>query len=140
VPEFTDFDEILFVNARLPLRVLIADDNRSMRTAIRRVLDDLSNIEVCAVATNGREAVDMALTHKPDLLIVDLVMPELSGVEVIGVLKRKLPKAKFILFTMYEDKVGKFLTLSAGADVVIEKSKGLSGLTEKIEAVIAEIS
>jgi hypothetical protein len=41
---------------------------------------------------------------------------------------------------MYEDKVGKFLTLSAGADVVIEKSKGLSGLTEKIEAVIAEIS
>jgi NarL family two-component system response regulator LiaR len=111
-----------------------------MRTAIRRVLDDLSNIEVCAVATNGREAVDMALTHKPDLLIVDLVMPELSGVEVIGVLKRKLPKAKFILFTMYEDKVGKFLTLSAGADVVIEKSKGLSGLTEKIEAVIAEIS
>jgi two-component system, NarL family, response regulator LiaR len=128
-----------FPAKRLPLRVLIADDNRSMRTAIHRVLDDLPNVKVCAVATDGPEAVEMALTFKPDLLIVDLVMPGLSGVEVIGVLKRKLPKAKFILFTMYEDKVGKFLTLSAGADVVIEKSKGLSGLTKKIEAVIAEI-
>ena len=124
---------------RLPLRVLIADDNQSMRTAIRRVLEDLPNTEVCAVATDGREAIEMALTLKPDLLIVDLVMPGLSGVEVIGVIKKKLRTAKFILFTMYEDKVGKFLTTSAGADVVIEKSKGLSALTEKIEAIIAEI-
>src|SRR4029077_2296571 len=103
-----------FPAKRLPLRVLIADDNRTMRTAIHRVLDDLPNIEVCAVATDGPEAVEMALTIKPDLLIVDLVMPGLSGVEVIGVLKKKLPTAKFILFTMYEDKVGKFLTASAG--------------------------
>jgi len=124
---------------RLPLRILIADDNQSMRTAIRRVLEDLPNTEVCAVATDGREAIEMALTLKPDLLIVDLVMPGLSGVEVIGVIKKKLRTAKFILFTMYEDKVGKFLTPSAGADVVIEKSKGLPALTEKIEAIIAEI-
>jgi len=54
--------------------------------------------------------------------------------------EERLPTAKFILFTMYEDKVGKFLTISAGADLVIEKSKGLSGLTEKIGAVIAEMS
>jgi DNA-binding NarL/FixJ family response regulator len=111
-----------------------------MRTAIRRVVDDLRNVEVCAVATNGQEAIDMALAFQPDLLIVDLVMPGLSGVEVIGVLKTKLPTAKFILFTMYEDKVGKYLTRFAGVDVVIEKSKGLSTLTEKIDAVIAEIS
>jgi len=110
-----------------------------MRTAIHRVLDDLPNIEVCAVATDGPEAVEMALTIKPDFLIVDLVMPGLSGVEVIGVLKKKLPTAKFILFTMYEDKVGKFLTASAGADLVVEKSRGLSLITEKIGAVIADI-
>jgi len=111
-----------------------------MRTAVRRVLDDLPNIEVCATATNGREAVDMALKLNPDLLIVDLVMPELSGVEVIGVLKKKLHTAKFILFTMYEDRVGRFLTPSAGVDVVVAKSRGLSGLTEKIEAVIAQMT
>jgi DNA-binding NarL/FixJ family response regulator len=71
-------------------------------------------------------------------LIIDLVMPGLNGVEVIGVLRKKLHAAKFILFTMYGDKVGKLLTTIAGADVVIEKSKGLSVLTEKIEAIIAE--
>jgi NarL family two-component system response regulator LiaR len=125
---------------RRTVRVLIADDNASMRTAIRRVLDNLPNVEVCAVAIDGREAVDMALTLKPDLLIVDFVMPGLNGVEVIGVLKKKLRTAKFILFTMYEDKLGKFLTHSAGVDVVIDKSKGLSALTEKIDSVIAEIN
>jgi DNA-binding NarL/FixJ family response regulator len=125
---------------KLPLRVLIADDNRAMRTAIHRVLEDLSNVEVCAVATNGQEAIDMALTLKPDLLIVDLVMPGLSGVEVIGVLKTKLPTAKFILFTLYEESVGKYLKMFAGVDLVVEKSKGLANLAKKIEAVLAEIA
>jgi DNA-binding NarL/FixJ family response regulator len=63
----------------------------------------------------------------------------MSGVEVIGILKKSLPAAKFILFTMYEDAVGKFLTRFAGTDTVIEKSKGLSLLTEKIRSVIAEM-
>jgi DNA-binding NarL/FixJ family response regulator len=74
--------------------------------------------------TDGREAVEMALSLKPDLMIVDLVMPGLSGAEVIGVLKKKLPTTKFILFTMYEDQVGKFLTLSAGVDVVEQNREG----------------
>src|SRR4051812_18094200 len=111
-----------------------------MRAAVRRVLDDLPKIEVCGVASDGSEAIEMAFTLKPDLLIVDLVMPGLSGVEVIGVLKKKLPTAKFILFTMYEDQLGKSLTPSAGVDAVVAKSRGLSGLTEKIEAVIAQMS
>jgi two-component system invasion response regulator UvrY len=128
------------VNERNPLRILIADDNFSMRTAINRLLENLPNVEVCAVASTGIEAVDAGLAFKPDLLIIDQVMPGLSGVEVIGILKKSLPKAKFILFTMYEDKVGKFLTKSAGVDVVIEKSQGLSLLTKKIESVIAETS
>jgi DNA-binding NarL/FixJ family response regulator len=66
-------------------------------------------------------------------------MPGLSGLEVIGILKKSLPKAKFILFTMYEDSISKVLTRFAGVDVVIEKSKGLSGLTDKIRSVMAEM-
>jgi DNA-binding NarL/FixJ family response regulator len=96
------------VNERNPLRILIADDNLSMRTTINRLLVNLPGVEVCAVASTGREAVDAGLALKPDLLIIDQVMPGLSGVEVISILKKSLPKAKFILFTMYEDKVGKF--------------------------------
>lgn len=126
------------VKKREPLQILIADDNLSMRDAVRRVVDDLPGVEVCAVTANGTDTVDVALALKPDLLILDLVMPGLSGVEVIGILKKSLPAAKLILFTMYEDAVGKLLTKLVGVDIVIDKSKGLSLLTEKIGSVIAE--
>ena len=125
---------------RRPARVLVADDNASMRKAIRLVLDDLPNVEICAVTANGTEAVDAALALQPDLVILDVVMPGLSGVEVAGILKKRLPAAKIILFTMYEDAVSKNLTKHAGVDIVIEKSRGLRLLTEKIGSVIAEIS
>src|SRR3954468_10892656 len=102
-----------------PLRVLVADDNASMRRAILSVLERVPNLEVCAVASNGRDAINAARALKPNVLIIDQVMPGLSGVEVIGVLKKSLPAAKFILFTMYEDSVGKLLARFAGVDVVI---------------------
>ena len=122
-----------------PLRVLVADDNPSMRSAIQSVLTDVPNLEVCAVVSNGRDALDAALALKPNLLIIDQVMPGLSGVEVIGILKKSLPAAKFILFTMYEDSVGKFLRKFAGVDIVIEKSKGLTLLSEKIRSVMEQM-
>jgi DNA-binding NarL/FixJ family response regulator len=123
-----------------PLRILIADDNLSMRNAIRRVLEEVHNVEVCAVTADGIEAVDAATALKPDLLILDAVMPGLTGVEVAGIVKKRLPSSKVILFTMYEEAVGKVLRKSAGVDLVIEKSKGLSLLTEKIRSAVAEIA
>lgn len=74
------------------------------------------------------------------MLILDVVMPGLNGVEVAGILKKRLPAATIILFTMYEDAVSKNLTERAGVDIVIEKSRGLRLLTEKITSVIAELS
>jgi len=123
-------------------RVQIWNSATISRPAIRAilsVLEDVQDLEVCALASNGRGAIDAAHALKPDLLIVDQVMPGLSGLEVIGILKTSLPKAKFILFTMYEDSITKVLTRFAGVDVVIEKSKGLMGLTDKIRSVMAEI-
>lgn len=89
------------------VRVLIADDNPSMRGAIRLVLERIAGIEICAVAANGTQAVDAALALQPDLIILDVVMPGLNGVEAAGVLKKHLPRAKIILFTMYEDTISR---------------------------------
>jgi NarL family two-component system response regulator LiaR len=123
-----------------PKRVLIADDNYSMRKVIRSFVDEQPKVEVCAVTVNGREAVDAALALKPDLLIIDAVMPELSGIEVAGVLKKSLPDSKFILFTMYGDTIGKTLVKSAGIDVVVPKSAGLSVLADRINSAVEEIN
>ena len=123
-----------------PLRVLIADDNVSMRKAIRLVLESLPNVEICAITANGTETVDAALALRPDLLILDVVMPGLNGVEAASVLKKHLPRAKILLFTMYGDAISKTLAQFAGVDVVIEKSRGLSLLTQKIASLISELS
>lgn len=125
---------------RQPARVLIADDNASMRKAIRLVLERMPNVEVCAVTANGREAVDAALALQPDVLILDIVMPGLNGVQAASILKNRLPHAKIVLFTMYEDAVSKNLTKLVGVDIVLEKSRGLSLLAEKISSVIADLN
>ena len=122
------------------VRVLIADDNASMRRAIRLVLEKLPNIEICAMTANGTEAVDAALALHPEVLVLDVVMPGLNGVEAAGILKKRLPRSKIILFTMYDDAVSKNLTKLAGVDIVLEKSRGLSLLTQKINSVIAELN
>ncbi len=121
------------------MRVLIADDSPSMRRAIRSVLETLPNLEICAVAASGTEAVEAALALHPDLLILDVVMPGLNGVEVAAVLKNRLPRAKIVLFTMYGDSIHKNVAEFAGVDVVIEKSRGLSLLTQKIASVSANL-
>jgi len=126
------------VNEIKPIRVLIADDNASMRKVIRTFVEDISNVEICAVARDGAEALESARTLKPDVLILDVAMPRLNGVEVASLIKKSLPRAKVILFTMYEDSVGKTLAKSAGVDVILAKTRGISALTEKINAVIEE--
>jgi DNA-binding NarL/FixJ family response regulator len=109
-----------------------------MRSAIERVLHEMEGVEIVAVTATGTEAIDAALAHKPDLLILDMVMPGLSGVEVAGIVKDQVPDAKVLVFTLYPETVGKLLRSYAGVDLVIEKSKGLSDLREKIGAMIAE--
>ncbi|HKT47300.1 MAG TPA: response regulator, partial [Candidatus Acidoferrales bacterium] len=85
----------------MPRRVLIADDNASVRKVLRNYFASRADLELCGEASNGREAIDLALAHKPDLLILDVVMPELNGIEVSGVLKDELPNARIILFTLF---------------------------------------
>lgn len=130
---------LVLVPKKNPKRVLVADDHYSMRKTIVSFLRELPQIEVCAVTANGTESVEAALALKPDLLILDVVMPGLSGVEVAAIVRKSLPASKFILFTMYGDTVGGTLAKSAGVDVVLPKSKGLSALAEKIDSVLEEM-
>lgn len=118
-----------------PIRVLIADDNATMRKLIRSFLQELPNVEICAIGKDGAEALELARAHRPDLLILDMSMPELNGVQVARLVKQTLPLAKVILFTMYDDVVGKTLAKSTWVDAVVPKSQGLATLSAKINSV-----
>jgi len=120
----------------MPKRVLIADDNKIVRRTIRTILAKWPDLEVCAETDNGREAVDTALALKPDLLILDVRMPELNGIEVASIVKRSLPQAKTVLFTMYSDQIGKNLASAAGVTVILPKVHGLPAFVKAVDSLL----
>ena len=84
------------------IRVLVADDHALVREGIRYVLDAEAGIEVVAEAANGRVAVELALLHRPDVVVLDITMPEESGLKAAARLRDLLPSAKLLLLSMHD--------------------------------------
>ncbi len=84
------------------IRVLIADDHALVREGLRYVLDADPNIEVVAEASNGRLAVDLAMQHRPDVIVLDITMPEETGLKAAERLRDLLPTAKILLLSMHD--------------------------------------
>jgi DNA-binding NarL/FixJ family response regulator len=119
-------------------RVLIADDSSSVRDVIRTFLRDHKEIEICGEAADGLEALEKAQRLKPDLVLLDLVMPEINGAEVASILKNKMPDIRIILFTMYSERIGKFLSSAIGVDAVLSKPDGMTHIVDSINSLFAD--
>jgi DNA-binding NarL/FixJ family response regulator len=119
----------------VPTRILIADDSALVRGLIRSFLEKKPNVEICAETADGQQTIDAALDLSPDLLILDVVMPKLNGIEVASILKKNLPKAKTIVFTMYGDYI-KNLALAAGVSVIVSKPDGIRALFQAVDALL----
>ena len=123
------------MNDKVITRILIADDSQIVRGIIRSFLERKPNIEICGETADGRQTIDAALILQPDVLILDVLMPEFNGIEVASILKKSLPNTKTILFTVYGDFI-KSLALAAGANVIVSKSDGLSPLLLALESLL----
>ena len=121
----------------MPKRVLIADDNESVRRVIRSFIDQQPGVEVCAVTRDGIETAETAISLRPDLLIVDVLMPGLNGIEVTSVVKNYLPTAKIVLFTMYDDAI-RALAPVMGANALLTKSDGISALLRTVRTMLSD--
>jgi len=115
----------------MPRRVLIADDNDTVRYLLRSRLESKGNVEICAETADGQATLTFALAMQPDLLVLDVVMPEVNGLEIAAILKESLPKTKTVLFTMYGDAI-KSLALVAGVHAIVPKPEGISELMEAV--------
>src|SRR5215813_9515337 len=111
-------------------RILIADDSETVRRVMCDCLEERGDVEVCGQASNGVETIDLAIKLKPDLVILDVLMPALNGIEISSILKKKLPKARIILFTMFGEYVGTNAVAAAGVDIIIPKPEGLPALMQ----------
>lgn len=120
----------------MPKRVLIADDSESMRNVLRNFIQEQPGVEVCALTANGIDTIDAAMALQPDLLILDIQMPGLNGVEVASVLRKNLPSAKTVLFTIYGHIFSETLASAVGADAVLAKADGLPALAKALQSLL----
>jgi len=117
-------------------RILIADDHAMMRKGLRTVIEPHSGWEICGEATTGMEALESAKSLKPDLVVLDVSMPVLNGLEVAHRISRSLPEIKILLFTMHNSpQFAKDVTKS-GAHGYVCKSSGEEVLMQAMEALL----
>jgi len=115
--------------------VLIADDHESIRRMLCFLFASQSDFEVCGEAENGQEAVEMAQMLYPYLIMMDLSMPVMNGIEAACELKRLLPMTPIIVFSEFSDVLSERETRTTGIASCISKSDDLSVLLEKARAV-----
>jgi DNA-binding NarL/FixJ family response regulator len=118
-------------------RILIADDSSIVRRILSMFLQTRRNIEVCGEAANGTEAIEKAKLLHPDLVLLDLAMPEMNGAEVASILKKSMPNVHIIIFSMYSENIGRSLTSTIGVDMVLSKPDGIISLMKAVDAVLS---
>jgi two-component system, NarL family, response regulator LiaR len=106
----------------MTIRVVIADDHTVVRTGIRELLSDEPDIEVVGEARTGYEAIDQASALRPDVIVMDIAMPELTGVEATRQIRAAVPDARILVLTAYEDDPYIYGLLDAGASSYVLKS------------------
>ena len=101
--------------------ILVADDSPDIRKMLCEIFEAEEHYDICAEATNGREAIDLAVKHRPELIILDLSMPVMNGLEASRELKRIMPSIPIILFTLYGDIENRALAADFLVDKVVSK-------------------
>ena len=105
------------------MRILIADDNEMVRSRLAGILSSMPNWEVCAQAIDGMEAIQKAGELLPDLILLDICMPGLSGLETTRLLQQRVPMAKILIMTQHDPIPFLPAALEAGAHACVEKSR-----------------
>jgi DNA-binding NarL/FixJ family response regulator len=118
-----------------PIRILIADDHTLMRQGLRQLCEGLGGFAVVAEAKNGSQAVALVRTMQPDVILMDIVMPDVGGVEAIRQILHAAPTARIIALTMYRQEQYMLDAIRAGARGYLLKTVDACDLIMAIEAV-----
>lgn len=121
----------------MSIKILIADDHGVLREGLSALLEKIEGIEVVGQAENGRVAVKLSQKHKPDIVIMDINMPDLNGTEATRQIKAEFPDIKIIAFSMYSDISYVTGMLKAGANGYLLKSNLFDELVNAVYAVVS---
>ena len=118
-----------------PIRILIADDHAIIRRGLRTLLEHEPGLEVVAEACDGREAVAIARRERPQVVILDISMPNLNGIEAARQIAEVLPEAQVVILTVQADEAYLLSALKAGARGYVLKSSAESEVVDAVRAV-----
>lgn len=119
------------------IRILLADDHAVVRQGIRQFLEEAGDIAVVAEAGDGVEALRLVEAHQPDVAVLDIRMPEVTGVEVARRIKERFPQVRVLVLTAYDDDPYVFALLQAGADGYVLKTASGDELVRAVRTVYA---
>ncbi|MGS2591774.1 response regulator [Streptomyces hebeiensis] len=119
-------------------RILLADDHALVRRGVRLILDNEPDLTVVAEAGDGAEALELARAHRPDLAILDIAMPRLTGLQAARELSRLQPGVRILMLTMYDNEQYFFEALKAGASGYVLKSVADRDLLEACRAAMRD--
>ncbi len=118
-----------------PIRILLADDHTVVRKGLRLLLESHPGFTVVADAANGREAVAMAEEYKPDVIVMDVAMPILNGIEAARQILARAPQVSVVFLSMHADESYVLRALKAGARAYLLKDSAEQDLIHAVEAV-----
>ena len=119
----------------MALKIIVVDDHKMVRDGLCSLIDGLSGYTVVGWAENGRQAIEVARREHPDIIIMDVSMPEMNGIDATNSIMEEMPSCKIIVLSMHSDK--RFITgaLQAGASGFLLKECAFQELNQALEAV-----
>ena len=118
----------------MSIRILIADDHAVVREGLRMILEARGEMTVVGEALDGRDAIEKAETLKPDVIIMDIAMPQMNGIEATRIICERLPEVKIIILSMHHTNEHIFRAIQAGARAYLLKESAGAGVAKAIQA------
>ena len=122
-------------NVAKPVRVILADDHTLVRAGIRALLEKLPGVEVVGEASDGREVLKLVGTHRPDLVLMDIAMPGLNGLEAAARMAKEFPDVRVIILSMHPNEEYVWRALKAGAAGYLLKKAATAELASALQRV-----
>jgi DNA-binding NarL/FixJ family response regulator len=121
----------------MPKRILVVDDNAPIRGLVREFIESRPGFEICGEATDGVEGIEKSRELKPDLIILDFLMPRMNGLQAAAMLQHFVPNTPIILFTYYKDAIPTDLAQAAGVASILSKTDQLAMLSDEVQRLTA---
>ena len=119
-------------------RILLVDDSALTRGLVRAFLESRPGLEVCGEASDGEEGIKKGGELKPDLVVLDLAMPRVNGLQAAKILREVLPRTPIILFTFYKEAMSMQMAQAAGVSSVVSKTDQLTTLADEVQRLTGQ--